>query len=146
MTWNDLEQLRERWKGTLVVKGIQSVADARLAEQVGVDGIVLSNHGGRQLDATRSPLDVLPEVREALHSDMKIMLDSGVRHGADVVAALASGADFVFLGRAYLYGLMAAGEAGVAKVIDLIEAESRRTMQLLGASNVSALSPALLTK
>lgn len=141
VTFEDLSWMREAWKGPIVLKGIQTIDDAQRAADAGVDGIVLSNHGGRQLDRTVPPLRLLPEVAERLGSSLEIMLDSGVRTGADVVAAIALGAKYVLVGRAYLYGLMAGGEAGVDRAIEILRTEALRTMQLLGVRSIAELSP-----
>ncbi len=144
LTFDDLDWLRETWKGNLVVKGIQTVEDARKVVDHGADGIVLSNHGGRQLDRAPVPFHLLPEVSAALkadHSDAAIILDTGIMSGADIIAALALGADFTLIGRAYLYGLMAGGRAGVDRALQILEKDLARTMALLGVSKVSELTP-----
>jgi L-lactate dehydrogenase (cytochrome) len=141
MTVKDLEWVRSAWDGPLVIKGIQTLDDARLVLDAGADAIVLSNHGGRQLDRAPVPLRLLPEVREALGPDAEVMVDTGVMSGADVVAALALGASSVMVGRAYLYGLMAGGEQGVQRAVDILTGELRRTMQLLGVRSVGDLGP-----
>ncbi|MGV1007174.1 MAG: alpha-hydroxy acid oxidase [Dermatophilaceae bacterium] len=144
MTLADLTWVRDQWPGPLVVKGIQTVTDAKAVVDAGADAIVLSSHGGRQLDRAPVPLRVLPHVRDALGPDHEIILDTGIRSGGDIVAALALGADSTMVGRAYLYGLMAGGEAGVARVVDILRAEIRRTMALLGAATVAELRPELV--
>ena len=136
---DDFRWLRELWPGRVVVKGVQSVADATLLAAEGADGIVLSNHGGRQLDRAPTSLELLPEVVDAVGGQLAVILDSGVRSGADIVAAVALGADFVLVGRAYLYGLMAGGERGADRAIEILRTDVVRTMQLLGADNLSAL-------
>ncbi|MCI9888490.1 alpha-hydroxy-acid oxidizing protein [Micrococcales bacterium 31B] len=136
----DLEWLRAEWPGHLVVKGIQHVADARIVVDAGADAVVVSNHGGRQLDRAPTPLSLLPDVVDAVGSRAEVYLDSGVLTGADVVAAVALGARGVLIGRAYLYGLMAGGEAGVQAALGILEAEVRRTLQLLGVSRMDDLS------
>ena len=144
LTFEDLDWLRETWKGKLVVKGIQTVDDARKVVDHGADGIVLSNHGGRQLDRAPIPFHLLPEVSQALKADNSnaaIMLDTGIMSGADIIAALALGADFTLIGRAYLYGLMAGGRAGVDRVLQILEKDMARTMALLGVSSISELTP-----
>ena len=141
MTLADLEWVRSVWDGPLIIKGIQTVHDAAMVMDAGVDAIVLSNHGGRQLDRAPVPLRLLPDVREALGEDAEIMLDTGVMSGGDVVAAVALGASSVMVGRAYLYGLMAGGEAGVQRAAEILTAEARRTMALLGARQISDLGP-----
>ncbi len=141
VTYDDLVWMRENWPGRLVVKGIQTVDDAVLVADHGADGIVLSIHGGRQLDRAPVPLLMLSDVVRAVDGRADIILDSGITTGADIVAALALGADFTLVGRAYLYGLMAAGEAGVHKCIEILAFEVERTMALLGVSSVSELCP-----
>jgi L-lactate dehydrogenase (cytochrome) len=144
LTFEDLDWLRETWKGKLVVKGIQTVDDARKVVDHGADGIVLSNHGGRQLDRAPIPFHLLPDVSKALKADNSnaaIMLDTGIMSGADIIAALALGADFTLIGRAYLYGLMAGGRAGVDRVLQILEKDMARTMALLGVSSISELTP-----
>jgi L-lactate dehydrogenase (cytochrome) len=137
--WDDLADIRRRWPGTLVLKGAIGPDDARRAIAAGVDGFHLSNHGGRQLDRTLPPLELLPSVREAVGDEVTIIVDSGIRHGADVATAIALGADAGAIGRAYLYGLMAAGEPGVDRVAELFAAQFKRTMQLLGVRTVDEL-------
>ncbi|MFC9691258.1 alpha-hydroxy-acid oxidizing protein [Kribbella sp. NPDC056951] len=141
MTIDDLNWLRSIWDGPLIVKGIQTVDDARRVVDAGADAIVLSNHGGRQLDRAPTPLRILPDVRKAIGSDAEIYLDTGIMSGADIVAAVALGADACLVGRAYLYGLMAGGQRGVARATDILTSEVRRTMALLGVSSVAELSP-----
>jgi L-lactate dehydrogenase (cytochrome) len=141
MTIDDLNWLRSIWDGPLIVKGIQTVEDARRVVDAGADAIVLSNHGGRQLDRAPTPLRILPEVRKAIGSDAEIYLDTGIMSGADIVAAVALGADACLVGRAYLYGLMAGGERGVARAAEILTTEVRRTMALLGVSRVADLNP-----
>lgn len=141
---DDLAWLREQWQGKLVVKGITSLEDATDCVAVGVDAVVISNHGGRQLDRSPTPLEVLPRFAEALGDQTEIMIDGGFLSGSDVVAGLCLGANAVLVGRAYLYGLMAAGEAGVRRAADLLASEIERTMQLLGAPNIKDLTPDLL--
>ncbi|MFI6299911.1 alpha-hydroxy-acid oxidizing protein [Nonomuraea sp. NPDC050790] len=134
VTFADLEWIRAAWGGPLVVKGVQRVDDAVALAEAGIDGIAVSNHGGRQLDRAATPLELLPQVAEAVGDRAEVYLDGGIRSGADVAAALALGARACFIGRAYLYGLMAAGEPGVDRVLDLVRAELIRTIQLLGGS------------
>lgn len=141
MTIDDFNWLRSIWNGPLIVKGIQTVEDARRVVDAGADAIVLSNHGGRQLDRAPTPLRILPEVRKAVGSDAEIYLDTGIMSGADIVAAIALGADACLVGRAYLYGLMAGGQRGVARAADILTKEVRRTMALLGVSRVADLNP-----
>jgi L-lactate dehydrogenase (cytochrome) len=141
MTYDDLSWLRSIWPGPLVVKGIQTVADARRVVDAGADAIVLSNHGGRQLDRAPTPLRVLPEVAQAVGEQAEVYLDTGIMSGADIVAAMALGADACLVGRAYLYGLMAGGERGVARATEILSTEVRRTLQLLGVRTVADLTP-----
>jgi L-lactate dehydrogenase (cytochrome) len=139
LNWSDIEDLRARWAGKLLIKGPLGPADARRAVELGVDGILLSNHGGRQLDRAVAPADMIAPVREAVGPSFTLLVDSGIRHGADVVVALALGADAAALGRAYLYGLMAGGSAGVDRALDLISRQFRSTMQFLGVTSVAEL-------
>ncbi len=139
ISWDDIADLRSRWNGKLVIKGPLGAADARRAVDLGADGIQLSNHGGRQLDRTVASVDLIAPVRDAVGPSVALLVDSGVRHGADVVTALALGADAAVLGRAYVYGLMAGGERGVDRAINVISEQFRRTMQLLGVSSVAEL-------
>jgi L-lactate dehydrogenase (cytochrome) len=141
LTVRDVEWLRETWTGPLIVKGIQHVDDARMVVDAGVDALVVSNHGGRQLDRAPTPLEVLPAVVEAVGDRAEVLLDGGVRSGADVVAAVALGARACLVGRAYLYGLMAGGERGVRRSVDILAVEIARTLQLLGVGAVGALAP-----
>jgi L-lactate dehydrogenase (cytochrome) len=135
----DLSWLREQWPGHLVVKGIQHVDDARAVVDLGADAVVVSNHGGRQLDRAPTPLDLLPEVVAAVAERAEVFVDSGVTTGADVVAARALGARATLVGRAYLYGLMAGGQAGVGRALDILRGEVARTLQLLGVECVDDL-------
>jgi L-lactate dehydrogenase (cytochrome) len=141
MTVEDLAWIRSIWDGPLIVKGIQTTADAERVVDAGADAIVLSNHGGRQLDRAPTPLRLLPEVVSAVGERAEIYLDTGIMSGADIVAAMALGADACLVGRAYLYGLMAGGERGVARAAEILSSEVRRTMQLLGVQSVSELTP-----
>lgn len=139
VTVHDLEWLREIWPGHLVVKGVQSVHDAELVAGTGVDAIYLSTHGGRQLDNAPLPYEILPAVRKAIDPGIQIFVDGGVLSGPEIVACLAQGADAVGVGRAYLYGLMAAGEAGVRRVCEILRTEIETTVQLLGCTSVDEL-------
>ncbi len=141
MTMADLEWIRSRWDGPLVIKGIQTLHDAEAVADAGADALVLSNHGGRQLDRAPVPLRILPEVVEAVGDRTEVLLDTGVMNGGDIVAALALGAKAVLVGRAYLYGLMAGGERGVQRAADILAEEVRRTMALLGTRTVDDLGP-----
>jgi L-lactate dehydrogenase (cytochrome) len=138
--WRDLEWIRESWKGSMVLKGILDPEDAREAVRFGADGIVVSNHGGRQLDGVLSSARALPAIADAVQGDLTILADSGVRSGLDVVRLLALGADGVLLGRAFVYALAAAGEQGVAHVLDLIASEMKVAMTLTGARVVGEIS------
>jgi L-lactate dehydrogenase (cytochrome) len=140
-TMADVERLRADWSGALVVKGVQSVEDARAVVDAGADAVVVSNHGGRQLDRAPVPLELLPDVVAAVGDRAEVYLDGGILGGADVVAAVAFGARACLVGRAYLYGLMAGGERGVQRVADLLTAEIRRTLQLLGVTSIAELTP-----
>lgn len=144
LSWEDLGWIREEWPGPFVIKGIQSLSDARQAAAHGVDGIVLSNHGGRQLDHGQAPLALVADAVDEVGSDLEVLVDSGFRRGSDIVKALCLGARGVMLGRAYLYGLSAAGEAGVRRSIDIVAHEVRRTMQLLGVTSIPGLTRAHL--
>jgi len=139
LSWSDIEWLRARWKGPIVIKGIQTVDDARIAADEGLDAIALSNHGGRQLDSAPAPFDLLPHVVDAVGDRIEVICDGGVRRGSDIVKALALGATACMAGRAYLYGLGAAGEAGVDHVLDLLASDMRRTMALIGCRTVKEL-------
>ena len=141
ITIADLDWLRSVWSGRLVVKGIQTVDDAVLVADHGADAVILSTHGGRQLERAPVPFEILPRVREALDPRVEVVIDGGVLSGADVVAALCQGATAVGVGRAYLYGLMAGGEAGVQRVADLLTEEIASTMALLGRTSIAALGP-----
>jgi L-lactate dehydrogenase (cytochrome) len=141
MTIDDMEWLRSSWDGPLAVKGIQSVEDARRVVGAGADVVVVSNHGGRQLDRAPIPLRLLPDVVDAVGARAEVWVDTGVMTGADVVAAIALGARITLVGRAYLYGLMAGGEAGVDRAAEILTAEVRRTMQLLGVRSIDELGP-----
>jgi len=139
LTWDDIDEIRALWPGSLLLKGPIGPADAARAAAAGVDGIHLSNHGGRQLDRCIPTIDMVRPAREAVGDGVAIVLDSGIRHGADVAVAVARGADMCMIGRGYLYGLAAAGQPGVEHAIDLLEAQLRRTMQLLGVTTIAEL-------
>ncbi len=141
ITIADLEWLRGHWQGNLVVKGIQSVSDAQRVVDAGADGLVLSSHGGRQLDRAPVPVELVPAVRERLDGRAEILVDSGMTTGADIVAALALGADAALVGRAFLYGLMAGGQRGVARAVEILSREVVQTMALLGVNSVTELRP-----
>ena len=144
VTFEDVKWLRSVWQGKLIIKGIQTVADAAELKKIGVDAIVLSNHGGRQLDRSVVPLELLPKVRSefgAKGSGPQIYIDGAIMSGADVLAAVALGADAVLIGRAYLYGAMAAGQSGVEKVVAMFRFEMETAMKLMGAKNLTELTP-----
>jgi L-lactate dehydrogenase (cytochrome) len=139
ISWDDIAELRSRWPGKLVIKGPLSPSDAMRAVAAGADGVQLSNHGGRQLDRAVAPVDLIAPVRDAVGPDVSVLVDSGVRHGADIAVALALGADACAIGRAYLYGIMAGGEAGVDKALDILTGQFTRTLHLLGVRSVREL-------
>ena len=141
MTFEDLKWIRKQWKGTLTVKGIQTVEDAKRCAKYGVDAVLLSNHGGRQLDRAPVPLHLLGQVRKELKKDIEVHLDTGIMHGADVLAAIAHGAQFAYVGRAYLYGLMAGGQAGVERTLEILRNQMIRSMKLIGVSTLDELEP-----
>lgn len=141
INYEDLREIRDMWPGKLVIKGVQTVNDARKLVDFGVDGIVLSNHGGRQLDRAPVPFHLLPDVVREVGKDTEIILDTGIMDGADIVAALALGADFTLVGRAYLYGLMAGGREGVDRAIAILREQIERTMKLLQVRAVEELTP-----
>lgn len=134
LSWEHVDQIRRRWRGTLVVKGVLSAEDARLAREHGADGVIVSNHGGRQLDGAIAPLHALPAIVQALGPDYPVMLDGGVRRGSDVLMALALGAHFVFAGRPFNYAGAVAGQAGIAHAIGILATEMARNMALLGVN------------
>jgi isopentenyl diphosphate isomerase/L-lactate dehydrogenase-like FMN-dependent dehydrogenase len=142
--WGDLDWLRDRWKGSLVIKGILTAQDAERAVQGGVDGIVVSNHGGRQLDGAAASLDALEEVVDAVGDRAEVFLDSGVRRGTDVVKALALGARACLIGRPWLYGLAAGGESGVSTVLEILRSELDRALALLGRPSIAELDASVI--
>jgi L-lactate dehydrogenase (cytochrome) len=146
VTFDDLAWIKDQWPGKLVVKGVQNVEDAKKLASMGVDGIILSNHGGRQLDRAPIPFHLLPEVVREVGMDTEIHLDTGIMSGADIVAAVALGAKFTLVGRAYLYGLMAGGREGVDRMIEILGDQIARTMRLLGVSSLDELTPAHVTQ
>ncbi|MEG2577040.1 MAG: alpha-hydroxy acid oxidase [Glutamicibacter sp.] len=146
LDFEDLKWIRELWKGQLFVKGVLTSEDAAKAQAAGADGLVVSNHGGRQLDRAPIAFEALGEVRAEVGEDMEIIMDSGIMSGADIVAALCAGADFVLIGRAYLYGLMAGGEEGVSRAIELLAKEVEVTMQLMGAASIGDLDQSLIRR
>jgi len=141
MDWSTAARIREQWGGTFVLKGIMSAADARRAVEIGADAIMLSNHGGRQLDGSRAPFDQLPEIVDTVGGEIEIICDGGVRRGTHVLKALASGADAASGGRLYLYALAAAGEAGVVRALDILKDEIERGMRLMGVTRIDQLTP-----
>lgn len=145
LTMDDVRWLRSVWPGSLVIKGIQSAADAVRVVDAGADGVLLSSHGGRQLERAPVPLELIPSVVSAVGGRAQILVDTGIMNGADIVAALALGADAALVGRAYLYGLMAGGRRGVARAVEILAAEVVRTMQLLGVTSVGELTPSHVT-
>jgi L-lactate dehydrogenase (cytochrome) len=145
LSWEHVARIRRQWPGTLIIKGILHPQDAALARQHGADGIIVSNHGGRQLDGAVSPLSALPAVAEAA-GNMTVMMDSGVRRGSDVLKALALGASFVFVGRPFNYAAAVGGEAGVSHAIGLLRAEVDRNMAMLGINHVQEMGPDLLVR
>ncbi|WP_139415473.1 alpha-hydroxy acid oxidase [Agromyces laixinhei] len=146
ISFDDLATIRDLWPGKIVVKGVQTIEDAKLLAGRGVDGIVLSNHGGRQLDRAPIPFHLLPHVVREVGSDMEVHLDTGIMSGADIVASIALGARFTLIGRAYLYGLMAGGREGVDKTISILGAQIERTMKLLEVSTLDELGPQHVTQ
>ena len=146
ISFEDLKIIRELFPGKIVVKGVQNVEDSRTLADLGVDGVVLSNHGGRQLDRAPVPFHLLPEVVREVGDDLEVTMDTGIMNGADVVASLAMGAKFTFVGRAYLYGLMAGGRAGVDRAIEILSDQVERTMKLLEVSTVEELEPKHVTQ
>ncbi|CDG21772.1 L-lactate dehydrogenase [cytochrome] [Xenorhabdus poinarii G6] len=146
ISWKDLEWIRDFWKGPMIIKGILDPEDAKDAVRFGADGIVVSNHGGRQLDGVLSTARALPAIADAVKNDITILTDSGIRTGLDVVRMLALGADSVLLGRAFVYALAAAGEAGVSNLLDLIDKEMRVAMTLTGAKTIADINSDLLVR
>ena len=139
--WGDIEAIRNAWGGKLLIKGIMHPEDARIAVGMGVDGILVSNHGGRQLDMMPSPVDMLPMIRSAVGPDVPLLRDSGIRRGSDIVAAMCMGADFVLTGRATLYGATAGGLEGVKKAVSILQREIDLVLGQIGAPNLDALGP-----
>ena len=146
VTFEDLAWISTQWPGKLVVKGVQNIDDARKLAGMGVDGIILSNHGGRQLDRAPIPFHLLPDVVREVGRDTEVLLDTGIMSGADIVAAVALGAKFTLIGRAYLYGLMAGGREGVDRAIQILGEQITRTMRLLGVTSLEELTPAHVTQ
>ena len=146
LSWKDVEWLRSIWKGPILIKGIQTVEDALIAVDSGVEAIAISNHGGRQLDEAPTPFDLLPEVAEAVQDRLEIICDGGARRGSDIVKAVSLGATAVMTGRPYLYALAACGESGVDHVLDLLHEGVERTMSLTGAASVDDLTKELISR
>ncbi|MDE2238639.1 MAG: alpha-hydroxy-acid oxidizing protein, partial [Rhodospirillales bacterium] len=146
IAWADLHWLRDFWKGKIVIKGILDPEDAREAVKFGADGIVVSNHGGRQLDGVLSSARALPRIVDAVGGELKILADGGVRSGLDVVRMLALGADAVLLGRAYIYAMAYGGEAGIAKLLEIIAKEMRVAMALTGVTKISQITSEILDR
>jgi L-lactate dehydrogenase (cytochrome) len=142
--WEDLKWIRQSWDGPIVIKGVMSAADAQRAVDEGADGIVVSNHGGRQLDGVAGSLRVLPGIVERVKGKTRIIFDGGIRRGGDIAKALCMGAEAVLIGRGYAYGMAAAGDAGVDRALEILIADLTRTMKLLGASSVRELTPDLI--
>lgn len=139
--FDDLKWIKKQWGGKVIVKGIQTLDDAKKVARLGADAIVLSNHGGRQLDRAPVPFHLLPSVHKELNNDVEIMVDTGIMHGADVVASIAHGAKLTLIGRAYLYGLMAGGREGVDRSLEILKGQMIRTMKLLGVGSLEELEP-----
>ncbi len=145
VTYEDLDWIRQQWPGKVVVKGVQTLADATRLADAGVDAVLLSNHGGRQLDRAPIPFHLLPQVVKEVGSDVEVHLDTGIMSGQDIVAAIAHGAHFTLIGRAYLYGLMAGGRDGVDRTIQILQGQIERTMRLLGVRSLDELEPSHVT-
>jgi L-lactate dehydrogenase (cytochrome) len=141
VTWSDAEWLVSRWDGPVIIKGLNAVDDARRAVAIGARAAMISNHGGRQLDEVVAPIRQLPRIRDAIGDGLELIVDGGIRRGRDIAKALALGADACSIGRAYLYGLAAFGEAGVAQAIAILRTEFERTMALLGCATIGAIRP-----
>ena len=146
ISFEDLKTIRELFPGKLVVKGVQNIADSKKLAALGVDGSVLSNHGGRQLDRAPVPFHLLPDVVREVGDEIEVTVDTGIMNGADIVASIALGAKFTFIGRAYLYGLMAGGRAGVDRAIEILSTQVERTMKLLQVSSLDQLDPSHVTQ
>jgi L-lactate dehydrogenase (cytochrome) len=146
VTWEDAKDLMHSWGGKFILKGIQCKEDAILAAEMGASGIVISNHGGRQLDGAAATLDLLPEIVQAVGNDLEVMIDGGITRGSDVIKALALGAKACLIGRAYMYGLGAGGEKGVIRCYEILKDEMVRVMQLIGCSDINQLGPQYLRK
>ena len=145
ITVDDVRWLRDAWDGKLLIKGVQNIDDAAMLAHEGVDGVILSNHGGRQLDRSAVPLELLGSVREAVGEEFPVFIDGGVMSGADIVAAIGLGASGVLVGRAYLYGIMADGERGVRRAAEILKGEIEQTMRLMGVTTLEQISPDMVT-
>jgi isopentenyl diphosphate isomerase/L-lactate dehydrogenase-like FMN-dependent dehydrogenase len=141
MTFDDLKWVREQWDGNLIVKGVQNLEDAKEAAKLGADAVLLSNHGGRQLDRAPIPLHLLADIKKEFKKDYEIHVDTGIMNGADILASIAHGANFTYVGRAYLYGLMAGGQEGVEKALEILRGQMIRNMKLLGVRSLDELKP-----
>lgn len=146
INFDDLQIIRDMWPGKIVIKGVQNLEDSKRLAELGVDGILLSNHGGRQLDRAPIPFHLLPEVAREVGNDTEVMVDTGIMNGADIVASVALGAKFTLIGRAYLYGLMAGGRAGVDRTIEILSDQIVRTMKLLEVASIDELAPKHVTQ
>lgn len=146
LSWDDIAWFREHWNGPIIIKGIQSVADAVQSQKIGVEAIAVSNHGGRQLDSSPAPLDLLAPISDATNGTLPLICDGGIRRGSDIVKALALGATVCSMGRTYLYGLGAAGEAGVDKALSLLTTDLERTMALCGVRTLADITPDLVAE
>jgi L-lactate dehydrogenase (cytochrome)/(S)-mandelate dehydrogenase len=144
MSWKDVDELRKAWKGPLIIKGLLHPDDAREAVNRGVDGLIVSNHGGRQLDDAISGISALSPIVKAVDGKIPVMVDGGFRRGSDIVKALALGAKLCLIGRPHLWGVSVAGEAGVSHVIDIYRQEMTRTMGLLGANSIADIKPDMI--
>jgi L-lactate dehydrogenase (cytochrome) len=144
LNWNDVAWLKSMWPGKLIIKGINDVEDARIAVGLGADALVVSNHGGRQLDGADSSINALPKIADAVGSETEVLFDGGIRTGADIMRALALGARSCMIGRAYAWGLGAGGKPGVAKAIDILKKELDVTMALCGVNRVADIGPQVL--
>jgi len=139
VTWDDVAWLVDQWDGPFVIKGLQSVADVRRANEVGASAVMVSNHGGRQLDGVPAPVDCIPALRDAIGNDLELIVDGGIRRGTHIIKALALGANACSIGRPYLYGLASGGQAGVERALELLQGELARSMALLGCASVKEL-------
>jgi len=141
MTFEDFKWVREQWDGNLIIKGVQNLDDAKKAAKLGADAVLFSNHGGRQIDRTQVPLHLLADIKKEFKKDYELHIDTGIMHGADVLAAVAHGAQFAYVGRAYLYGLMAGGQAGVERALEIMRTQMIRNMKLIGVNSLDELKP-----